>query len=191
MVNSSKGVLPLDRTTNLFQRKLCCRTNHGRVGEFDEIETPRDSSKATLLVLVRPSRNSCCPVSGQRSPGQFACNPTLAEKHKHLGLQLEQDLSHEPRGVAVTPNKRVCCALSSAVSQTKEQKVQRHDRRGQCDFFTSTVAKKCVNWCDSTASRLGISGVEMVTALLSSTPAAAERPATPLSKGSHETWRAS
>ena len=39
------------------------------------------------------------------------------------------------------------------------------------------------SWCESTASRLSTSGVAIMTALLSSTTAVAEKPATPLTTG--------
>ena len=100
-------------------------------------------------------------------------------------------------------NQRGRRALSSTVSLTNKKVVHRHDRRDRCGFFFSTVAgsvellgpvQKCTHntkeqrECESIdvfqqLHDWAFQVLQMVTALLSSTPAVAERPATSLSTG--------
>ena len=56
IINSSNGVLQLDRTTNLFLRSLCVGPATAESEKLAKLRLPKASSKATLLVLVSPSR---------------------------------------------------------------------------------------------------------------------------------------
>ena len=136
------------------------------------------------------------------------CNPTLAEKRKHLGLHMEQDLflePIEPRPYVVLPSHRTSVGVvpSPMLSDRPRKKYSSdttsvaaavsspppwrkcgaspprpkcmHNTKEQRECESIDVIQQLHDWA--------FSGVAVVTALLSSTPSVAERPATSLSTG--------
>ena len=126
VVNCSKCVLPLARTINQFLTRLWCPTSNGKIREVGKIETPRTSSKATMIVqTVHHRLNSStrrviihwtylrsllsleiladtCPLfldSCHQSCDRrstIALEDSMAENRKHLWQHVTQDLFSEP-----------------------------------------------------------------------------------------------